>query len=433
MEGKKDINYFISVLHLISLLLLILIFLILLKSFFYENGTLEFNFFSINLRVIIIGVGFILLFITYKLIFLVQNSNTRKLPDDGVDIVIFFMSFFMIAFFNYRIGNNENLYNNLFLFFIAVIAIKFGVRYGIASLIVCSVAVVFSNMLNRAPITVDSCIEADLMTIITLILISWLIGKFITFLEEEVVHRTRLETITELAGKVAQEIRNPLVPIKGYIQLEKEKADSSIDSKTVDLLLSEVRKIEDIVTEFLMLGENQPLKLTKIDLGRFIVKTKNLIEPLAILENKNFEITMDKYYPYIEGDELLLRHAFMRITRSAFEKTCEGDGLKIELLKEPGDNNIIIKYILNYMGTSDRIKEDDESQLRNLLKRDDFELIMSERIIQKHKGQMDILFDDSGQVVNFTIYLPITQNKPKKRLGAAINKREKIQLNKLIM
>ena len=56
----------------------------------------------------------------------------------------------------------------------------------------------------------------------------------------------------------------------------------------------------------------------------------------------------------------------MRITRSAFENICQGDGLKIELSKEPGNKIITIKYILNYMGTSDGIKEDTESQLRNL-------------------------------------------------------------------
>jgi len=286
MEGKKDINDFISVLRLISILLLILILLILLKSFFYENAILEFNFFSIILRTIIMGVGFILLFITYKLIFIIQNTDIKKLPDNAVDIVIFLMSFFIIAFFNYQVGNTENLYNILFLFFIAAIAIKFGIKYGMASLIICSVAVIFSNMLNRAPITVDFCIEADLLTIIVLILFSWLIGKFITFLDEEVVHRTRLETITELAGKVAQEIRNPLVPIKGYIQLEKGKNNSSIDSEVLDLLLFEVNKIEDIITEFLKLGENQPLKLTKIDLCSFLAKTKKSIIPSLTISIK---------------------------------------------------------------------------------------------------------------------------------------------------
>ena len=126
-------------------------------------------------------------------------------------------------------------------------------------------------------------------------------------------------------------------------------------------------------------------------------KTKKSIDPVAVMENKYFEIIMDKSIPLIEGDELLLRHAFMRITRSAFENICQGDGLKIELSKEPGNKIITIKYILNYMGTSDGIKEDTESQLRNLLKRDDLELAMSERIIEKHKGQMDIIFNDSGK------------------------------------
>ncbi|HHY13162.1 MAG TPA: hypothetical protein GX526_00760 [Thermoanaerobacterales bacterium] len=405
---KKSVDNFVSDLRSMGILLLISIFLILIKSICYDNGFLDFNFLSTCLKILTAGIVLILSFLTYKLIFfLIKNRKIAQHHDNIFDMVMFFLSFSMMIYLNYQLGNIKSAYN-LPLFFIAIIGISFGIRSGITSLLVYTMAV-FGITMYKIPANANTCIEINFMIVIILILTSWLMSKFIIFHDKEILHKTRLETITDLAGKVAHEIRNPLVPIKGYIQLEKGKKHSTIDKNTINLLLCEIGKIEDIITEFLMLGNNQPLELVRINLATLLEKTNRSFTSGKTTERKTLDFVINNPVPVIKGDWRLLKRAFQRIYRCAYQNTLEGNGLKVELSKKnvDGISMIKIEYKVNFKYEPD-YNVGDLDIGTNLLKRDDLELALAERIIEKHNGKMSMIFDNN-YLHKLIIYLPENQ------------------------
>ncbi|WP_419882876.1 histidine kinase dimerization/phospho-acceptor domain-containing protein [Peribacillus sp. B-H-3] len=57
-----------------------------------------------------------------------------------------------------------------------------------------------------------------------------------------------------MAAGVAHEIRNPLTSIKGFVQLLQKELDKPFFT---DVILSEIKRIESIVGEFLTLAKPQ--------------------------------------------------------------------------------------------------------------------------------------------------------------------------------
>lgn len=71
--------------------------------------------------------------------------------------------------------------------------------------------------------------------------------------ERAVLRADKLALTDELAAGIAHEIRNPLTAIQGYLQLMR----SHFDPKYLDVLLPEVKRINDITDEFLLLSKPQ--------------------------------------------------------------------------------------------------------------------------------------------------------------------------------
>ena len=71
---------------------------------------------------------------------------------------------------------------------------------------------------------------------------------------EELLRRSeKLTTVGQLAAGVAHEIRNPLTTLRGFLQLQLET--SKLNTRHIDIMLSELDRINLIVGEFLILAK----------------------------------------------------------------------------------------------------------------------------------------------------------------------------------
>jgi len=84
------------------------------------------------------------------------------------------------------------------------------------------------------------------------------IGRDITPLkaaEALLVRKEKLSVVGELAAGIAHEIRNPLTSIKGFIQIMKESEHTP--KEHIDIILMELERINQIVSEMLVLSKPQ--------------------------------------------------------------------------------------------------------------------------------------------------------------------------------
>ncbi len=164
-------------------------------------------------------------------------------------------------------------------------------------------------------------------------------GAFVLFrdvshrmaLEEQVRRSDRLKTIGQIAAGTAHEIRNPLTAIKGFMQLLNKSLrdrDMEKEQEFVGIVLSELDRVNDLVSEFLLLSKPKELRQVSMRIGGVIQEILPMIRNEALLHN----VTV-VYYPKPEmspilADKELLKQVFLNLGKNAIE-AMDGGGTLI--------------------------------------------------------------------------------------------------------
>ncbi|WP_235846926.1 ATP-binding protein [Neobacillus soli] len=154
--------------------------------------------------------------------------------------------------------------------------------------------------------------------------------------EEILLQSEKLSIVGELAAGVAHEIRNPLTTLKGFMQLYK-KENSSID----ELLLSELERIEMITSELLSLGKPQAVQLNRANLREIIENTLELLSPQALMNDIQFNLSVEESPFFITCEKNQLKQVFLNILKNAIEAMEDGGEIQINLRKGIDDECII--------------------------------------------------------------------------------------------
>jgi signal transduction histidine kinase len=96
--------------------------------------------------------------------------------------------------------------------------------------------------------------------------------------ESRLASRSRMSALGEMSARLAHEIRNPLTGLKLHLQLLAERVDGR-ESGRVERLLTEVQRLELLVSSTLMLGGEQPLDLALTRIRPLIAEVLDLMGP----------------------------------------------------------------------------------------------------------------------------------------------------------
>jgi PAS domain S-box-containing protein len=204
---------------------------------------------------------------------------------------------------------------------------------------------------------------------------------------EEIIRKTeKLSVVGQLAAGVAHEIRNPLTSIKGLVQLQTEMEKPLY----TDIILSEIRRLEDIVTDFLSLAKPQLLQMKKMNVKDLLDQVVRLFDAQALM--KNVEIVQDHCVdvPFIHCDKNQIKQVFINILQNAVEAMPNGGVIKIQILQYNSDS-IICRFLDQGMGISEeRMKKIGEPFYSTKEKGTGLGLMVSQKIIQEHGGRINI-------------------------------------------
>lgn len=148
-------------------------------------------------------------------------------------------------------------------------------------------------------------------------------------LEAELKHHETLSAIGELSANMAHEIRNPLASLRGSIEMLREGALTKENGeKLMNIAISEMDRLNKIITDFLMFSRPMPPDLCIIDLHSILAETVELISGGC----KNNNITIKKDFSgrnEVVADPQKLRQVFLNLGLNAIDSMPEGGDLTI--------------------------------------------------------------------------------------------------------
>ncbi|TLS49646.1 PAS domain-containing protein [Paenibacillus antri] len=152
-------------------------------------------------------------------------------------------------------------------------------------------------------------------------------------LEQQVQRSDRLAMIGQIAAGTAHEIRNPLTSIKGFLQVLKKSLGERGMTKEfgyAELMLSEIDRINDLVSEFLLLSKPKDTTFSVIDAAAVIREILPIINNEAILHGVTVEYRAELDPPPIVADRELLKQVFINLSKNGIEAmAAEGGTLTI--------------------------------------------------------------------------------------------------------
>jgi signal transduction histidine kinase len=245
--------------------------------------------------------------------------------------------------------------------------------------------------------------------IIFISFISWvLLSRFqsyvtaITSIHNDLRQKEKLAVIGQMATAIAHEIKNPLSSLKGFTQLQQEKDKE--DDHYYPIMLSEIDRINSIVTNLLILGKpNTAVKNTR-NLREIIEYVLVVIEPHA--DRMNIDIELDLIdAPGLLCDVNQLKQVFINLIKNAMESMPDGGTVKIS--SENKDGFAIVSIRDEGCGIEPaKLQKLGEPFYTTKENGNGLGLMVTKKIIEEHSGIFDIN-SELNKGTKVTIKLPV--------------------------
>lgn len=214
----------------------------------------------------------------------------------------------------------------------------------------------------------------------------------------------KLSVAGQLAAGIAHEIRNPLTAIKGFLQLIEKNEN---DPNYMNIIKTEMNRIEDILSELLMLSKPQNMKFKNENLKKILNHIKTLIDTQAIMNNIEIEIDYLSEIPEFICDENQLKQVFINLLKNALEAMPQGGKIRIEVDgREEG--KILIRIIDQGCGIPKaNLEKLGQPFFTTKENGTGLGLMISMQIIENHHGTITFSSNQHGTTID--ICLPIAQ------------------------
>jgi PAS domain S-box-containing protein len=220
--------------------------------------------------------------------------------------------------------------------------------------------------------------------------------------EELLLKSEKLSVVGQLAAGVAHEIRNPLTSLRGFVQLLQKRIDGY--KEYFQIMLSELDRINDIVSEFMVIAKPQVVNFEMKDLRKILHDVNSLLDTQAILNNVQIHIEItDDDIPLINCEENQLKQVFINILKNAIEAMTDGGNIVIQMKLD--DNKVVIRFIDEGCGISEeRLPMLGEPFYTTKEKGTGLGLMVCHKIIEAHHGTLHIKSQiDKGTTVDLNL------------------------------
>ncbi|PLT32086.1 ATP-binding protein [Bacillus sp. V5-8f] len=201
----------------------------------------------------------------------------------------------------------------------------------------------------------------------------------------------KLSMVGELAAGIAHEIRNPLTSITGFAQILKETMNDVPTKEYLDIMLSELDRINKIVNEFMFLAKpRDTIEFKETDIKELIVNVVKFMEPQSNIKSVKVNTVLESSITAL-CDPNQIKQVLINVIQNALEATLETNKNIDLILKAGSENNYVIQIIDNGSGISEeRQKTLFEPFYTTKEKGTGLGLMICKRIIENHHGTIEV-------------------------------------------
>lgn len=174
----------------------------------------------------------------------------------------------------------------------------------------------------------------------------------------EITAAQRNEAWSEVARRLAHEIKNPLTPIQlsaeridHKFSKQLEKKDRAILSDITKTIVNQVDAIKKMVNEFTEYSRSPELTKTEINLVDLINELVNLFQK----EDLTINILSSSKKINFMCDEIKIRQVFVNLINNAYEAKKDDSTCEIEIRLRKTKSSMIVNFIDNGSGINDDI------------------------------------------------------------------------------
>jgi PAS domain S-box-containing protein len=220
--------------------------------------------------------------------------------------------------------------------------------------------------------------------------------------KDHMIKSEKLSIAGQLAAGIAHEIRNPLTSLKGFIRLLYHHEDRK--EYYLSIMEVELSRIEQILTELLMLAKPQSVQYNRRSLTELLEQVAYFLEPLSIL--KNVQIVLESVGEvWIECDENQIKQVLINLIKNAVESMPEG-GTVTAAAASLGTGTVQLTVQDQGVGIPEqKLKQLGEPFYTTKDKGTGLGLMVSFKIIENHQGKIEA-FSEVGKGTLFRITLP---------------------------
>jgi nitrogen fixation/metabolism regulation signal transduction histidine kinase len=182
----------------------------------------------------------------------------------------------------------------------------------------------------------------------------------------EVVSAQRSEAWSEVARRLAHEIKNPLTPIQLSAERLQHKLESKLEGtdqamlvRSVGTIVNQVQAMKRLVNEFRDYARLPALRLASVDLNALVAEVLALYASAQESGLLHFELAAE--LPPIEGDSTQLRQVIHNLVQNAMDAVAERPDARVRVCTElarteQGETRAVrLRVIDNGPGFSDKV------------------------------------------------------------------------------
>lgn len=230
-------------------------------------------------------------------------------------------------------------------------------------------------------------------------------------LEEKVVNDQKLTIIGEIAADIADEIRNPLTSVKGFLQiLYKRFSEDQQMRLYIDLMLGEIKKANSMISGLILTSRPMvPIK-KQVDINNMIEEVLSSAEISCQLKNVRIKKKFVKSCSPLEVDPEQIKQVFVNLIINAAESMPNGGWLDITTSYRSGEEFITARFTDTGIGIElsnfERIFEPFFTTKEG---KTGLGLTISQKILENHGGSIEVNSKQGGST-NFTVKIPVLPN-----------------------